>query len=68
MGGSNHSTIYMFDRKTRLVIDTLHHEDNGLAQAVTVSLLCQQMEYPLTYPFRLTVLMVSTSLSVLGQP
>ena len=41
VGGSDHGTIYMFDRKTGLVIDTLHHEDNGLAQAVTVSLLCQ---------------------------
>ena len=37
--GSDHGTIYIFDRKTGLVMDTLNHEDNGLAQAVTVSIL-----------------------------
>ena len=39
VGGSDHGTIYVFDRKTGLVMDTLNHEDDGLAQAVTVSIL-----------------------------
>ena len=39
VGGSDHGTIYVFDRRTGLVMDTLHHEDNGLSQAVTVSML-----------------------------
>ena len=39
VGSSDHSTIYIFDRKTGLVMDTLNHEDDGLAQAVTVSIL-----------------------------
>lgn len=37
VGGSNHGTIYVFDRKTGLVVDTLRHEEGGLSQAVTVS-------------------------------
>ena len=39
VGSSDHSTIYVFDRKTELVMDTLNHKDDGLAQAVTVSIL-----------------------------
>ena len=39
VGSSDHGTIYIFDRKTGLVMDTLNHEDDGLAQAVTVSIL-----------------------------
>ena len=39
VGGSDHSTIYIFDRKTGLVMDTLTHIDDGLAQAVMVSIL-----------------------------
>ena len=39
VGGSDHGTIYIFDRKTGLVMDTLNHKDDGLAQAVTVSIL-----------------------------
>ena len=39
VGGSDHSTIYIFDRKTGLVMDTLNHKDNGQAQAVMVSIL-----------------------------
>jgi len=36
---SDDGTIYVFDRRTGLVMDTLHHDDNGLSQAVTVSVL-----------------------------
>ena len=39
VGGRDHSTIYMFDRKTALVVKTLQHEDNGLSQALTVSVI-----------------------------
>ena len=39
VGGSDHGTIYVFDRKTGLVMDTLRHEDDGLSQIVTVSIL-----------------------------
>ena len=39
VGNSDHGTIYVFDRKTWMVMDTLHHKDNGLAQTVTVSIL-----------------------------
>ena len=31
VGGSDHGTIYVFDRRTGLVMDTLHHEDNSLS-------------------------------------
>ena len=39
VGGSDHGTIYMFDRKTWLVVETLHHEDNRLSQALVVSII-----------------------------
>ena len=41
VGGSDHGAIYMFDRKTDLLLDILRHDDDGLSQAVTVSLLSQ---------------------------
>jgi hypothetical protein len=50
VGGSDHGTIYVFDRKTGLVMDTLHHEDKGLSQAVTVSPLCQQINISANLP------------------
>lgn len=37
VGGSDHGTIYVFDRKTARVVETLHHDDNSLSQALTVS-------------------------------
>ena len=39
VGGSDHGTIYVFDRKTALVVETLQHEDDGLSQALTVSVI-----------------------------
>ena len=39
VGGSNHGTIYVFDRKTGLVVETLHHEDDVLLQALVVSII-----------------------------
>ena len=39
VGGGNHGTIYVFDRKTALIVQTLQHEDNGLSQALTVSVI-----------------------------
>ena len=39
VGGGNHGTIYVFDRKTALVVETLQHEDDGLSQALTVSVI-----------------------------
>ena len=41
VGGSDHGAIYVFDRKTDLLLDILRHDDDGLSQAVTVSLLSQ---------------------------
>ena len=39
VGSSDHGTIYVFDRKTGLVVETLHHEDDGLLQALVVSII-----------------------------
>ena len=39
VGSSDHGTIYVFDRKTGLVVETLHHEDDVLLQALVVSII-----------------------------
>ena len=39
VGSSDHGTIYMFDRKTVFMVETLQHEDDGLSQALTVSVI-----------------------------
>ena len=39
VGSSDHGTIYVFDRKTELMVETLQHEDDGLSQALTVSVI-----------------------------
>jgi hypothetical protein len=35
VGGSDHSAVYVFDRKTGVIRDILHH-DQDLVQAITV--------------------------------
>jgi hypothetical protein len=40
VGGSDHGVIYVFDRKTGDVLDTLIHSRRGLVQTVTVRKLC----------------------------
>lgn len=37
VGGSDHGIIYVFDRKTGMIVDVLRHEENGLSQAVVVN-------------------------------
>jgi hypothetical protein len=39
VGGSDCGKVYVFDRKTGLIVDSLSHDDHGLAQAIAVSLL-----------------------------
>ena len=37
VGGSDHSLVYVFDRKTGNVLDVLQHADQGLVQTIAVS-------------------------------
>ena len=39
VGGSDHGTIYVFDRKTALLVESLRHEDDGLSQALVVRII-----------------------------
>lgn len=48
VGGSDHGTIYVFDRKTGRLMETLHHDDDGLAQALTVSTTFQVVVHMLS--------------------
>ena len=36
VGGSDHGSVYVFDRRTGAPLDVLHHADKGLVQTVTV--------------------------------
>lgn len=36
-GGSDNGSVYVFDRKTGKLLDTLHHADGGLVQTIAVS-------------------------------
>ncbi|KAG1901222.1 WD40-repeat-containing domain protein [Suillus fuscotomentosus] len=37
VGGSDHGLVYIFERKTGQIIETLHHADAGLVQTISVS-------------------------------
>lgn len=37
IGGSDHGKVYIFDRKSGSLLDTLHHAKRGLAQTIAVS-------------------------------
>lgn len=37
VGGSDHGVVYVFDRKTGVLLDHLHHAKGGMVQAVAVS-------------------------------
>lgn len=36
VGGSDHGTVYVFDRKTGNILDTIAHARHGLVQTITV--------------------------------
>jgi WD40 repeat protein len=38
IGGSDNGLVYIFDRKTGQIIQTLHHADAGLVQTIAVSI------------------------------
>lgn len=37
IGGSDHGQVYVFDRKSGSLLDTLHHAKHGLVQTIAVS-------------------------------
>ncbi|KAG1750309.1 WD40-repeat-containing domain protein [Suillus occidentalis] len=37
VGGSDNGLVYIFDRKTGQILETLHHADTGLVQTISVS-------------------------------
>jgi outer membrane protein assembly factor BamB len=37
VGGSDNGLVYIFDRKTGQILETLHHTDTGLVQTISVS-------------------------------
>jgi hypothetical protein len=43
VGGSDHGSVYVFDKDTGTVLDKLHHADSGLVQVVTVSTICSHV-------------------------
>lgn len=38
IGGSNNSRVYLFDRRSGEIVDTLHHLRTGLVQSLAVSI------------------------------
>ncbi|KAG1743613.1 uncharacterized protein EDB91DRAFT_1050978, partial [Suillus paluster] len=38
VGGSDHGLVYIFDRKTGQILETLHHADTGLVQTISISI------------------------------
>lgn len=36
VGGSDHGAVYVFDRKTGILLDTMVHSRRGLVQTITV--------------------------------
>ncbi|KAG1747801.1 WD40-repeat-containing domain protein [Suillus paluster] len=44
VGGSDHGLVYIFDRKTGQILETLHHADTGLVQTISVSIKTSRKE------------------------
>jgi hypothetical protein len=45
IGGSDNGLVYIFDRKTGQIIQTLRHTDVGLVQTITISINTNHGEY-----------------------